>query len=168
MLSHFKSSPLIVKDYVKSRKHEWFEACYIEDASKTENALKIIHTFLERQESLTGGLVLRKYVELLPTGYHEKSNLKLSAEYRVFYLLGKILCIIDYWGNLSNDINFNSNEYQWVKSFGSMFDSNFFTIDFARKLDGSLIVIEIGDGQVSGLQGFNEKMFYSKLISLLA
>ena len=168
ILSHFGKSPLIVKDYVKSRKHEWHEACYIENAFEIESSLKIIHTFLERQEPLTGGLVLRKYIELLPIGYHEKSNLRLSREYRVFYLFGKVLCIIDYWGRLSNSIDFNTNEYQWVQSFGDIFDSNFFTIDFARKIDGSLIVIEIGDGQVSGLQGFNEKIFYSKLISILA
>ncbi|MGN1412081.1 MAG: ATP-grasp domain-containing protein [Oscillospiraceae bacterium] len=168
MLKHFGNSSIIVKDYVKSRKHEWLEACYIDNASNFNDALSIIHTFLERQgENLTGGIVLRKYIGLISTGYHEKSGIKLSVEYRVFYLLHEILCVIDYWGNITDDTNLNHDEFNFIKSFSNTFDSNFFTIDFARKLDGSLIIIEVGDGQVSGLQNFNEKLYYSNFIDIL-
>ena len=59
LLSKFEGA-VIVKDYVKSRKHEWYEACFIEDVKDTENALKVINNFIERQDDLlTGGIVLR-------------------------------------------------------------------------------------------------------------
>lgn len=38
--------------------------------------------------------------------------------------------------------------------------SNFVTVDIARKDDGELIIIELGDGQVSGLQQIDVKEFY--------
>lgn len=38
--------------------------------------------------------------------------------------------------------------------------SNFVTIDIARKDDGELMIMEFGDGQVSGLQQIEAKDFY--------
>ena len=38
--------------------------------------------------------------------------------------------------------------------------SNFVTIDIARKDDGGLMIMEFGDGQVSGLQQIEAKDFY--------
>src|SRR5947209_5588392 len=36
-LAPFGDNPVIVKDFVKSRKHEWSEACYIPSASDRED-----------------------------------------------------------------------------------------------------------------------------------
>lgn len=59
-LNSFDQTSLIVKDFVKSRKHEWYEACFIPNASKTEEALQIIQNFIDRQgKELIGGVVLR-------------------------------------------------------------------------------------------------------------
>lgn len=70
-LAHFGSNPLIVKDYVKSRKHEWESACFIPDAANTAQALQVIETFLGRQGSeLQGGLVLRAFETFRPLGLH--------------------------------------------------------------------------------------------------
>ena len=41
--------------------------------------------------------------------------------------------------------------------------AKFYTIDFARKSNGKLVIMEMGDGQVSGLQGFDEQKFYDLL-----
>ena len=38
--------------------------------------------------------------------------------------------------------------------------SNFVTMDLARREDGSLIIMELGDGQVSGLQQIKASDFY--------
>lgn len=168
MLESFGDKALIVKDYVKSRKHEWYEACYIPKASDKENAMKVIHTFLERQgENLIGGLVLREFVDLQFTGYHPQSGMKLSAEYRAFFLCGKLICIIDYWDTGVTEYRLNNDEYKWLSSLASRVNSTFFTIDIAREINGELIVMELGDGQVSGLQGWTAKQFYSKLAPII-
>lgn len=43
----------------------------------------------------------------------------------------------------------------------------FFTVDIAKKSNGEWIIMELGDGQVSGLQEYNIKDFYIKLIKVL-
>lgn len=169
-LQNFGDSPVIVKDYVKSRKHEWYDACYIRSASDTDNALRIIHNFIERQgDSLTGGIVLRKFEPLVEVGYHPESGMPISEEYRVFFFSGQLMCVSEYWREAGQKKStLSKEETAWIKSLPERIDSIFFTADIARKADGSLCVMELGDGQVSGLQGLNEDFFYRRLYDIYA
>lgn len=165
MLKAFGDKSIIIKDYVKSRKHEWHEACYIPNASDTAYAMKVIHTFIERQGSdLVGGIVIREYMSLKQAGLHKQSNMPISEEYRAFFLYGKLVCIIDYW----NGYALNNDEIcKFAIDISKRIDSSFFTVDIARTIDESLIVMEIGDGQVSGVQDFSEIQFYNNLNRIL-
>ena len=97
-LVSFGSAPLIVKDYVKSRKHEWDEACFIPDAADTAHALRVIQTFLTRQGSeFQGGLVLRAFENFAPLAEHSRSGMPLTREYRLFFLGGHIIGASPYW-----------------------------------------------------------------------
>lgn len=150
----------IVKDYVKSRKHEWYDACFIKNIQDTENASKVIGNFLDRQaDSLIGGVVLRHFETLRQIGFHENSGMPLSEEYRVFVYDGQILAIDDYWTD-KNEVNLTKEEYSWIELICKRIKSNFATVDLARKEDGSLIIMEFGDGQVSGLQQLKADAFY--------
>ncbi|MFE4519256.1 ATP-grasp domain-containing protein, partial [Kitasatospora sp. NPDC056783] len=63
--------PAIVKDYVKSRKHEWHEACYVPELADLATVGRVVERFVELQgEFLAGGVVLRRYEEFAgaPTG----------------------------------------------------------------------------------------------------
>ena len=62
--TRFGSSPLILKDYVKSRKHEWHEACFIPFRLRYMEAVeRVVTTFVRRQgDDLNGGLVFREFV----------------------------------------------------------------------------------------------------------
>lgn len=157
-MSKFEGA-VIVKDYVKSRKHEWYEACFIEDVKDTENALKVIKNFIERQDDLlTGGVVLREFLNLKSIGKHENSGMPISEEYRVFVLDNEPLIIDSYWHHSEGGLS--DNEIKWVKEICKRIDSRFVTIDLAKKSDGELVVMELGDGQVSGLQDILEDEFY--------
>lgn len=154
----------IVKDYVKSRKHEWYDACFIENIEDIANASKIICNFVTRQgESMTGGIVLRKFENLKQAGFHEKSGMPVSEEYRVFVYAGKVLKIDDYW-SIKSEAGISADEYTWIESLAGRVKSNFVTIDLARRTDGKLIIMELGDGQVSGLQQIEADDFF-KLFS---
>ncbi|HLM58458.1 MAG TPA: ATP-grasp domain-containing protein [Pyrinomonadaceae bacterium] len=48
-LAPFGDSPVVVKDYVKSRKHEWLEACYIPSAAERGSVERVVKRFLELQ-----------------------------------------------------------------------------------------------------------------------
>lgn len=155
-----EAGPFIVKDYVKSRKHEWYDACYIPKLSDRDLARKIIRNFVSRQaESLVGGLVLRKYENLRQIGFHPQSGMPVSEEYRVFIYAGRVLIIDSYWTE-QHEVRLSPGELEWIDAIASQIRSNFVTLDLARKADGGLIVMELGDGQVSGLQQIAAEDFY--------
>jgi hypothetical protein len=59
-LASFGDRPLVVKDWVKSRKHEWDEACFIPSATDAATVERVARRFIALQaDDLTGGLVLR-------------------------------------------------------------------------------------------------------------
>lgn len=89
----------------------------------------------------------------------------LSEEYRVFIYAGRIVAIDDYWQE-NTEIKLSGEEYKWVESIAGRVKSNFVTVDLARKEDGSLIIMEFGDGQVSGLQQLKADAFYRALKGL--
>lgn len=150
----------IVKDYVKSRKHEWHDACFIKNIRDRDALQKVVGNFIERQgKDLVGGVVLRKYEQLRQIGFHEKSGMPLAEEYRVFIYAGRILVIDDYWEKKSGT-QITDKEYTWIESIANRVKSNFVTVDLARKEDGTLVIMEFGDGQVSGLQQLKAEEFY--------
>ncbi len=150
----------IVKDYVKSRKHEWYDACFIKNIADTSDVKRVVENFIERQgKDLLGGVVYRKFVTLKQIGYHEKSGMPISEEYRVFVYAGRVMVIENYWQK-DNVTKINDDEFLWIFELIEKIRSNFVTIDLARRDDGKLIVMELGDGQVSGLQEINPERFY--------
>lgn len=165
LLAQLAGRPLIVKDYVKSRKHEWAEACHIPDASDTARALAVIGTFIERQDTdLVGGIVLRECLPLKITGRHPKSGMPQAREVRVFCLRHTPFASIRYWSGEGED---DGAEYGFLVEFCRRLDSNFHTIDMAQRDDGGWVVMEVGDGQVSGLQDYDAAAFYDGLFALL-
>lgn len=159
-VSRFLEGSYIVKDYVKSRKHEWYDACFIKNIQDKNALEKVVGTFIDRQGSdFVGGVVLRKFEHLKQIGFHEQSGMPLSEEYRVFVYAGRVLAIEDYWTEKA-DVKLTNEEYKWVESIATRVKSNFVTVDLARKEDGSLIIMEFGDGQVSGLQQLKADAFY--------
>lgn len=156
------SGAVTIKDFVKSRKYEWDEAFYIPATSDTAHALQVVHNFIERQGTeLVGGLVMREFIELKSLGEHPKSHTPIFEEYRVFYLNNVPLTIINYW--TEEKITLSLEDQKLIQLAGKQISSNFYTIDFARKANGQLIIMEMGDGQVSGLQDYNEGTFYKLL-----
>ncbi len=49
LLRPFGSAAIILKDFVKSRKHEWNEACFIPSASDQAAVERVVRRFLELQ-----------------------------------------------------------------------------------------------------------------------
>ena len=124
----------IVKDFVKSRKHEWSEACYVPDLTDTGTLTRVVHTFLQRQgDSLAGGLVIRRFEELD------------RAESRVWWLDGKAILVGPHpdTPELSPQPDLSVVPEKALPRFA--------TTDLARRADGEWRVVEVGDGQVSDL-----------------
>lgn len=176
-------SALIIKDAVKSLKHDWYKACFIPQHVNGLEMAKIIGTFLEAKTShhdLKKPVVIRKFEDLVSVGKHAKSGMPLSHEYRTYIYKGEVLLQAPYWDvdypeptdlfkkttatykGIEPDPKFIQ---MLIKEIGSKCGSQLYTIDTALKTDGWWTVIEIGDGQVSMLPDrANKDEFFSKLL----
>ena len=159
----FGQNPVILKDYVKSEKHDWETACFVGDASDTDKLKKSISKLVElRDKYLNEGIVVREFVELNDLTIHSKSGMPLTEEYRLFFFNKKLIGIYDYWEE--GEYNFTKPNTTEFEGIAKLIDSNFFSMDIARQKNGELIIIELGDGQVAGLPAkTNRNEFYKQL-----
>jgi hypothetical protein len=162
----FGDKPVIIKDFVKSEKYDWDTACFVPDASDTKKLEQSIIKLIQlRGKYLNEGIVVREFVELADLTVHSKSGMPLKEEYRLFFFEKKLIGIYNYWDEgeyLSSKPN--TAEFEWL---AQVVENNFFTMDIARKKDGEFIIIELGDGQVSGLpENVDTNEFYKNLASI--
>jgi len=144
----------MVKDYVKSVKGYDFPQSITSSISEEEfDAL--LKKFKElRGDLFTGGYIFKEYLQFKKYG-------NATNEWRCFYVGGKTLAL-----------NRNSGQAASVPSPPenlvfrcSSLQSAYYTVDFAELEDGSWIVVETGDGQVSGLASSQNAMLYYTLLS---
>lgn len=166
-LAPFGDQPILVKDYVKSQKHYWSEACYIPDASDREQVAQVVQRFLELQgDDLNVGLVFRAFVPLVHLTEHSQSGMPLTKEFRLFVFKGQVLGAYPYWGE---------GKYDQIEPFIQPFEdliqtlpSNFYTLDIAQTQAGEWLIVELGDAQVSGLPDRADPLaWYQKLRAYL-
>lgn len=129
----------ILRDYVKSMKHYWEEACFVPDVLDGPAVTQTAHRFLElRDDSFTGGFVFRQFEDFD------------GAEVRSWWINGR--CAL-------STAHPDTPDRPPPTTF-SMPDLDaallalalpFVTIDFARRADGVWRIVELGDGQVSDL-----------------
>jgi len=163
LASSFGSSAIIVKDFVKSEKHHWEEACYIPDASDAKKVKATVEKFIAlRGDALNEGIVFRKFEELEFLTAHSQSGMPLTKEFRVFFANKKVVKVFDYWDE--GEYGEDKPELAAFIELAQTIESNFFTMDIAKKKDGDWIIMELGDGQVAGLpDNANRNEFYSML-----
>jgi hypothetical protein len=166
LLRPFAEGALVLKDYVKSQKHYWSEACFIPCASDRVAVERVVRRFLELQgPDLNEGLVFREFVPLRIVGRHERSGMPLSAEVRTFWYDRQLVLAEGYWHgfeNLSAEV-----PLALFADVVARVPSRFFVMDLALREDGVWTVVELGDGQVSGLQDpGSAPAFYAKLAQL--
>ena len=150
LLRPFGSEPVIVKDFVKSRKHEWDEACFIPSASDRSGVERVVRRFVQLQdEDLSEGLVFREFVLFQPLAQHSKSGMPLTLEYRLFFLYGRLVYWTHYWDE--GDYGDYRPPVERFQDVAARIRSRFFTMDVARRTDGEWMIVELGDGQVAGL-----------------
>jgi len=167
-LRPFGDVPVILKDFVKSQKHYWNEACFIPAASDRAAVERVVRRFLELQgEDLAEGLVFREYVEFAPLARHSRSGMPLTEEYRLFVLDGEPFYIVPYWE--AGDYTGTAPPLDPFREAARTVRSRFFTMDVARRRDGEWLIVELGDGQVAGLpENADVGRFYAAMAERLA
>ncbi|WP_241695202.1 ATP-grasp domain-containing protein [Streptomyces sp. C] len=130
----------IVKDYVKSRKHEWHEACHLPDLADRPAVHRVVSRFVELQdEFLAGGIVLRAFERF--TG----------PEVRVWWRDGEPRLVSPHPDHPEPAAALPAAALEPVRSAVGALGCRFVTTDLALREDGVWRVVEVGDGQVSDL-----------------
>ena len=138
----------IVKDYVKSAKHRWAEACFLPAGTGRGRFGDILSALLDdRGDLFERGFVFRRFVPLA------------GRECRLFYLNGDLLL------PPGPPVPASAVPADALATFGELarrFASRFMTLDTALTAAGEWTVIEVGDGGVSGLpNGLDPADFYA-------
>lgn len=135
----------MIKDFVKSVK-EWDFPEYFDYTHTNTQMEQYVKRFKElRGDLLTGGIILKEYVELDKTGGN-------THEFRGFFYRGRLITLYHNSDNHSDSLD---KVIKFANKLPKL-ESNFYTIDFAITKDNKIIVIECGDGQVSGLPSEKE------------
>ncbi len=124
--------PCFIKDYVKSLTTSRGSICKnIEEAKEVVDGLKTYRGFIE------GGICVRELIDIKP-----------ETEQRYFVYKGKAFAPN---GQVVPEI---------VQKASQLHKAPFFSVDTVEKKDGTLVIIEFGDGQVSDIKNWNIDEFY--------
>lgn len=130
----------IVKDFVKSRKHEWHTACHIPDLADAAARLRIVTAFRDLQgEDLYGGIVLRAFEDF--TDAEGRTD-----QARVWWLDSAPIMTTAHPDTPDRIVE---PDLTGLAAAVAALGARFVTTDLARRADGVWRVIEVGDGQVS-------------------
>lgn len=159
--------PFVVKGVTNSRKFNWDTLMF----AKTKFDAINIACDLDSDSLLSSQQkIVRRYVPL-ETFEIGVNGLRFTNEWRCFCYGTDVLSIGYYWSNSrdAEDINNNTKYRQEVEKFASKISKimgefvTFYAIDVARTENGDWIVIEINDGQMSGLSMNDPDILYRRL-----
>ncbi|MDR7384749.1 ATP-grasp domain-containing protein [Promicromonospora iranensis] len=137
----------VVKDYVKSRKHEWHEACFVPDLADVAATTRVIGRMVELQgDDLAGGIVVRAFEKFTPDADGH------IQEVRIWWVAGSAVLITPHPDAPARaTVDVPTAVCVAVGASVRALGAPFVTTDLALRSDGVWRVIEVGDGQVSDL-----------------
>lgn len=158
----------VLKGETNSRKDQWSTHMYA--ANKTL-AIRVASRLMD--DSLIGSqqIWIREYVPLW-TYLHGLGGIPVTEEYRFFVAYGEVLCGAFYWQNYEEEVREAGHRPdaaavpeafldEVVKRVGDKI--NFYVVDVARTAAGGWMVVELNDGQMSGLSCVDPGVLYSRL-----
>jgi hypothetical protein len=169
-LSSFWEGPVVLKGATNSRRDKWLTHMF---ANNKEEARDVYFRLMD--DSLIGqqNIYIRRY-EPLKKLIQGVNDMPIPNEWRIFVCYGQIVTSSYYWGTYIEDIRESGIEpepppAQFIKSAIARIglSSNFYAMDVAQKANGEWTIIELNEGQMSGLNGVEPKEFYTNLKRIL-
>ena len=155
----------IVKGRTNSRKFQWKDQMFAETKADIS---QIAQTLLLDQLIVPQGLCVRKYIPLrrFDTAIN---GLPICNEWRVFFFQRNLLSYGFYWSNFEEHKPYEKlpkKAMELLKHVATIVSkhTNFYVVDIAECENGDWIVIELNDGQMSGLSMNDPVTLYINLI----
>jgi hypothetical protein len=155
--------PVFVKGAVKSNKEQGWSACVAQDAIELR---ALADQLLPREQRSRGRVIVRRLVHLRQSGASPGGFL-LGREYRAFVYRGQMLVYGYYWDEDIDTFPLTVEDQQQISDLACRaarrVGTPFVAVDLAQQEDGAWIVIEVGDGQFSGLSHVPVLELWSRL-----
>jgi hypothetical protein len=159
--------PFVLKGQTNSKKHQWNTHMYAVDKRSAGGVYSRLRDdmFLADQE-----IYARDYIPLkrLTIGMN---GLPIAKEFRFFILNKTIICGSFYWASHTFDLESIPDVAEVPDEFLQQVISligdkaNFYVLDVAQTENGNWIVIELNDGQMSGLSCNTPESLYVNLFN---
>jgi hypothetical protein len=157
-----------IKGETNSVKHEWLDSAFAPNLVAVGNVVKNLqsHNVVGSQE-----LVIRPFVRYRQLAVME-SGQPVFNEWRVFILNGQVMASGFYWSQQQHRFAEQQIQPLIPEEFQKAVDLaiervgkriSFVVIDFAEKPDGTWQVIELNDGNMSGLCGVDPDELWSNI-----
>jgi ATP-grasp domain, R2K clade family 3 len=163
-----EEGPFVLKGATNSKKFWWKTHMFAKDKKE---AIRV-HSLL-CSDSMIGeqDIVIRKYIPLT-TYMTGLQGLPITKEFRFFVCYGKVLSGGYYWSSHVDEVGNPSIKevpLKFLELAISRVKNNipFFTIDVAESQSGEWLVIELNDGQMSGLSENNPEELYKNLNEII-
>lgn len=155
--------PFIVKGRTNSRKFEWDKLMF---APTKKDAVRIAAEL--SGDGLIGpqGVIYRKYIPLR-TFEVGLNGLPFTNEWRFFFLREQCLSYGYYWSSADDlsSMHISDEAITLANKIAKIASQHvtFFVLDMAETEAGDWVLIEVNDGQMSGLSENNPDVFYANL-----
>lgn len=158
--------PFVLKGATNSKKHYWNTHMF---AANKKEAIRVYGLLSEDCMIGEQKIYIRKY-EPLVTLMEGINGIPVTKEFRLFFYGEKLLCSGFYWQNYEEDVPYipemdapDSFIAEVARKIHLCSGANFYVVDIGQKIDGSWMVIEVNQGEMSGLSCIDPKLLYRRL-----
>lgn len=162
--------PVVLKGETNSRRDKWKTHMFAENKEQAREVY-----FRLTDDGLVGQqkIYIRKY-EKLKKLIDGVNGMPIPNEWRVFYLYSQPITCHYYWSSYLEDIRELGIEperppIEAIKRvrYRVHQNSNFYSADLAQREDGSWMVVELNEGQMSGLNSCPPLEFYRSIKEII-
>lgn len=161
--------PFVLKGQTNSKKFNWKTHMFAKDKKE---AIQVYSRLMDDSLISQQEIYIRQFVPLkkLADGLND---LQISEEYRFFILDGKVVSSGFYWSSHIDDLTTIPDPASVPQEFlddvirriGTK--ARFVVVDIARTAEDTWIVVELNDGQMSGLSENKPETLYSNIKKIL-
>ena len=153
----------VVKGKTNSRKFQWNTHMF---ADGREQLVRVINRLFDDSFIVEQNLVVREYIPLKKVG-EGINGLPITREWRCFFLGKTLIASGYYWASHpecdQGPLPLLGKKFAEEVANIVASKTNFFVLDVAEKESGGWVLIEINDGQMSGLSCVDPNELYQNL-----
>lgn len=163
----------VLKGQTNSKKFLWNTHMFAKNKADVRNVLGHL---LDDSLISTQTIYAREYIPLI-TYTTALNGLPVTKEFRFFVLYGEVLCGGFYWSNHIEEVeekngcvpSVNQVPQQFLQHVTELIGDNipFYSVDVAQAQNGEWLVIDVNDGQMSGLSEIHPRALYLAMRNVL-